>query len=79
MTGAETPHMSMKFFSMGHRMPPCLGWEVNTHMSGQSNNGLRVHNVKIKKFLPGGNGAHVCACKGYGALASTDLNFFFQK
>ena len=47
------PHTSVKFFSMGHLMPPCLGWEVDAHMSGQSNDGLRVRNVKMKKFVPG--------------------------
>ena len=47
------PHMSVKFFSMGHYMPPCLGWEVDAHMTGQSNDGLRVCNVKMKKILLG--------------------------
>ena len=47
------PLTSVKFFLMGHCMPPCLGWEVGTHMSDQSNDGLRVCNVKMKKFLPG--------------------------
>ena len=31
----------------------CMGWEVKIDMSGQSNDCLRVCNVKIKKFLTG--------------------------
>ena len=79
MTGAETPHTSMKFFSMGHHMPPCLGWEVDAHMSGQSNDGLRVRNVKMKKFLPGWKWG-TCTCM-YG-LRGPSINrceFFFFK
>ena len=30
-----------------------VGWEVEIDMSGQSNNCLRVRNVKMKKNLPG--------------------------
>ena len=43
----------------------CLCWEVNTHMSGQSNDCLRVCNVKMKKILQGRNGAHFHAYMGY--------------
>ena len=53
MMGAETPRISVNFFSGGHRTPPCLGWEVETHMSLQFNDGLRVRNVEMKKFVPG--------------------------
>ena len=31
----------------------CMSWEVKVDMSGQSNDCLRVCNVKMKKFLPG--------------------------
>ena len=31
----------------------CMGWEVKIDMSGQSNDCLRVCNVKMKKFLMG--------------------------
>ena len=41
------------FFFDGLLHVSCLGWEVKTHMSGQSNNCLRVCNVKMKKFPPG--------------------------
>ena len=36
---------------MDHHM--CLGWEVKIDISGQSNDCLRVCNVKMKKKLPG--------------------------
>ena len=51
-------------------------WEVKIDMSGQSNDYLRVCNVKMKNFLWGGNRAHFQECMGYRAVASTDLNFF---
>ena len=76
--GGNAPHLHEIFFNR----PPhtsVFGWEVDTHMSGQSNDGLRVCNVKMKKFYQDRNEAHVCACMGYGALASTDLNLFFSK
>ena len=31
----------------------CMGWEVKIDMSGQSNDCLRVCNVKMKKILQG--------------------------
>ena len=31
----------------------CMGWKVKIDMSGQSNDCLRLCNVKMKKFLPG--------------------------
>ena len=31
----------------------CMGWEVKIDMSGQSNDYLRVCNVKMKKLLTG--------------------------
>ena len=39
--GRNAPYLR-EFFLMGCHTPPCLGWEVNAHMSGQSNDGLRV-------------------------------------
>ena len=73
------PHTSVKFFSMGRRTPPCLGWEIDTHMSGQSNDGLRVRNVKMKKFLPRRKRG-TCMCM-YGLWGSSvnQFEFFFQK
>ena len=56
-----------------------MGWEVKSDMSGQSNDCLWVCNVKIKKFYWGGNGAHFREFLGFGAVASSDLNSFFQK
>ena len=35
-----------------------MGWEVKIDMSGQSNDCLRVCNVKMKFFYQDGNGAH---------------------
>ena len=51
-----------------------MGWEVKIDMSGQSNGCLRVCNVKMKKFLPGGNRAHLREFLGFGAVESSDLN-----
>ena len=51
-----------------------MGWEVKIDMSGQSNDCLWVCNVKMKTFLPGGNGAHFCGFLGFGAIALSDLN-----
>ena len=31
----------------------CMGWEVKIDMSGQSNDCLRIYNVKMKNFLMG--------------------------
>ena len=73
MTGAETPRISVNFFSGGHRAPLSLGWEVKTHMSLQSNDGLRVRNVKMKKFLPGRKWG-ICTCM-YG-LRGPSVNQF---
>ena len=74
--GRNTPHFCELFFD-GPLHVSCLGWEVNAHVSDQSNDCLRECNVKMKKILPGQKRAHFHACMGYGALASTDLNFFF--
>ena len=38
----------------------CLGCEVETDMSGQSNNCLRVCNVKMKKKITGAERPHTC-------------------
>ena len=73
MTGAETPCISVNFFSGGCHTPPSLGWEVSAHMSSQSNDGLRVHNVKMKKLQLGQKrGAFRCI---YG-LQSPSINRF---
>ena len=53
-----------------------MGWEVKIDMNGQSKDCLWVCNVKMKKFLPGGNGAHFCGFLGFGAVASSDLKIF---
>ena len=53
-----------------------MGWEVKIDMSGQSNDCLRVCNVKMKKFYRGRNGAHFRECRGYGAVALADLKIF---
>ena len=46
-------------------------------MSGQSNDCLRICNVKMKKnFYRSGNGAHLRECRGYRAVASADLKIF---
>ena len=74
--GGNASHFHELFFD-GPLHISCLGWEVDAHMSGQSNDCLRVCNVKMKKFYRGRNGAHFCACMGYVALVSTDLNIFF--
>ena len=52
----------------------CMGWEVKIDMSGQSNDFLRVCNVKIKKNDQGKNGAHFQEFTGYGAVASSSWN-----
>ena len=36
-----------------------MGWEVETDMSGQSNDCLRVHNVKMKKIFTGVETGHI--------------------
>ena len=48
----------MNFFD-GPLHVSCLGWEVNAHVSGQSNDCLRVCNVKMKKILPGWKTGHI--------------------
>ena len=53
-----------------------MGWEVKIDMSGQSKDYLWVCNVKMKKFLPGRNGAHFHGFLGFGAVASSDLKIF---
>ena len=54
----------------------CMGYEIIIHMSGPSNDCLRVCNVKMKNFYRGGNGAHFREWLGYGAVASTDFKIF---
>ena len=46
------PHISVNFFD-GPLHVSCLGWKVNAHVSGQSNDCLRLCNVKMKKILLG--------------------------
>ena len=46
------------FFFNGLLYISCMGWEVKIDMSGQSNDCLRVCNVKMKIFNWGGNRAH---------------------
>ena len=53
----------------------CMGWEVKIDMNGQSNDCLRVCNVKMKKKLPGQKQGTFLRM-GYGAVALTNLNFF---
>ena len=57
----------------------CMGWEVKIDMGGQSNDCLRVCNIKIKiKNYEGRNRAHFQECLGYRAVASSDLNFLME-
>ena len=49
ITRAETHHICVNFFFDGLLHVSCLGWEVNAHVSSQSNDCLRVCNVKMKK------------------------------
>ena len=44
----------------------CMGWEVKIDKSGESNDCLRVCNVKMKKFLPGRKQGTFRECRGYG-------------
>ena len=69
------PCISVNFFSGGHRTPPSLGWEVGAYMSGQSNDGLRVCNVKMKKFVPGQKWG-TCTCM-YGLWGPSINRFKF--
>ena len=52
----------------------CMGCEVKIDISGQSNDCLRVCNVKMNFFYWGGNRAHFQEFSGFGAVASSDLN-----
>ena len=71
--GGNAPYPFEFFFSVGCRTPPSLGWEVETHMSLQSNDGLRVRNVEMKKFRPGRKRG-TCTCM-YG-LRGPSVNRF---
>ena len=55
------------------------GLEVKIDMSGQSNGCLRVCNVKMKKFLPGQKWGTFLRIYRLQPVASSDLNYFFQK
>ena len=57
----------------------CMGWEVKIDMSGQSNGCLRVCDVKMKKFLPGQKRGTFLRIYRLRPVASSDLNYFFQK
>ena len=70
----NAPHFCELFFR-GCCTPPCLGWEVGAHMSGQSNDGLRVRNVKMKKFVPGQKWG-TCTCM-YGLWGPSINRFEF--
>ena len=52
----------------------CMGWEVKIDMSGQSNDCLKVCNIKMKKIYQGKTRAHFQEFTGYGAIASRNLN-----
>ena len=56
-----------------------MGWEVETDMSGQSNDCPRICNVKMKKIYWGRNRAHFREFMAYGTVASSNLNYFFSK
>ena len=74
------PHISVNFFLMGCHMPSSLGWEVSAHMSVQSNDGLRVRNVKMKKILPGQKrGTCTCIYELWGPSVNRFESFFFSK
>ena len=51
-------------------MSCALGCEVKNDMSGQSNNCLRVCNVKMKKNYQGGNAPHFCELFSMGRCMS---------
>ena len=56
-----------------------MGSEVKSDMSGQSNGCLRVCNVKMKKFLLGRKQGTFLRIYKLRPVASSDLNYFFQK
>ena len=51
----------------------CMGWEVKIDMSGQSNDCLRVCNVKMKKILMGTEMGHMSKNVGPSKLSSWDF------
>ena len=58
---------------------PCLGCEVKTDMSGQSNDCLKVCNVKMKKKKnTRAEMGHISENVGLQGVASNNLNFFWQ-
>ena len=52
----------------------CMGWEVKTDMSGQSNDCLWVCNVKMKNFLLGWKRGTFLRIYRLWPVASSDLN-----
>ena len=54
-----------------------MGWEIKIDMSGQSNDCLRLCNVKMKKIYQGQNISQEFT--GYRAIVSNNLNYFFSK
>ena len=69
----------MIFFGGGPLHISCMGWEVKSDMSGQSNGCLRVCNVKMKKFILGQKRGTFLRIYRLWPVASSDLNTFFQK
>ena len=57
----------------------CMGWEVKIYMNGQSNGCLRVCSVKMKKILLGQKRGTFLRIYRLQPVASSDLNYFFQK
>ena len=55
-----------------------MGWEVEIDMSGQSNDCLRVCNVKMKKKITRAEMGHISENVGLQGIASNNLNFFGQ-
>ena len=56
-----------------------MGWEVTINMSGQSNDCLKVCNVKMKIFLPGWKWGIFLRIRRLQPVALSNLNFFFSK
>ena len=56
-----------------------MGWEVKIDMIGQSNDCLRVSNVKMKKNLLGQKQGTFLRIYRLRPVVSRDLNYFFSK
>ena len=55
-----------------------MGWEIEIDTSGQSNDCVRVCNVKMKKNLTGAGMGHISENVGVTGVVSSNLNFFQQ-